>query len=130
MNAALLFEGGGFSVTPTLLRTPRKTYRLDRIEYVSVERTFFVFAVLPSAALLGIALRFWRYLLPGEAAFLMGLPLLVLVAAWQIGTLQVHSLALRGEDDTRSIGWIPRLRGVRAAVEQAMASRTGREDRQ
>ena len=65
MTAPVLFEGGGFTVTSALLRTPRKSYRLDRIEYVSVERTFFLFAVLPAFALLGIALRFWRYLLPG-----------------------------------------------------------------
>lgn len=123
MTAPVLFEGGGFTVTSALLRTPRKSYRLDRIEYVSVERTFFLFAVLPAFALLGIALRFWRYLLPGEAAFLIGLPLLALAITWQVGTLQVHSLALRGEDDTKSIGWIPILRDVRAAIDHTMTSR-------
>lgn len=123
MTGPVLFEGGGFSVTETLLSTPRKTYRLDRIEYVSVERTFFVFAALPAFALLGIALRFWRYLLPGEAAVLIGLPVAALAVAWQVGILQVHSVALRGDDDTRSIGRIATLRQVRAAVAHAMASR-------
>lgn len=126
MTAPVLFESGGFTVTATLLRTPRKTYRLDRVEYVSVERTFFVFAVLPAFALLGVALRFWRYLLPGEASFLIGVPVLALAVTWQVGTLQVHSLALRGEDDTKSVGWFPHLRSVRKAVESMMTSR-GRE---
>lgn len=127
MTAAVLFEGGGFSVTDTLLRTPRKTYRLDRIEYVSVQRSFFVFAVLPAFALLGIAFRFWRYLLLGEALVLIGLPILVLAVTWQVGTLKVRSLALRGDDGTRSVGWIPRLRAVRTAVEDSMASRRAGE---
>lgn len=129
MNGHVLFAGGGFVVTETLLRTPRKTYRLDRIEYVAVERTFFVFAVLPAFALLGIALRFWRYLLPVEAFVLVVLPLLALTITWRVGTLKVHSLALRGNDDTRSIGRIATLRGVWAAVDQTMASRASAEAR-
>ena len=46
------YRGGGFAVGERLLRTPRKTYRLDQIEYVSVQRPLLLFVGLGLARIL------------------------------------------------------------------------------
>lgn len=120
MTAAPFYRGGGFEVTGSLLRTPRKTYVLDQVEYVSVGRPLLTFAGLPALGLIGFTLSFWPYLFAGEIAGLICISLVVIVIAFLFGTLRVHSLALRGDEVGLVFGPIFRLRKVRAAVETAM----------
>ncbi|MGE0279584.1 MAG: hypothetical protein AB7P20_03075 [Rhizobiaceae bacterium] len=120
MSAAIFYHGGGFEVTDTLLRTPRKTYSLARIEYVSVTRPLLFFAGPPAIGAAGFALAFYRYLYAGEIAALAVAATAALVAASLLGTLRVHSLALRDDEIAQSFGPIWRLRQVRRAVERAM----------
>ena len=122
MSDDILFKGGGYLVTRTLLRTQRKTYALRQIEYVSVERAMLWFAGLPAAALILFGLRFFRYLGFFELLMLLGFSGLGIWLAAQIGTLRVHSFALQ-DQDTSSYGLISHLRSVRNAVEQAMEAR-------
>lgn len=126
MNELVFFEGGGFTVTERLLRTPRKTFALAQVEYVSVQRPLLLFAGLPAAGLIGFALLFRRYLLAEEIGVLVGMSALAILAAFLFGTLRVHSLALRDQELGTSYGLIVRLRRVRGAIEQAMAYRAGR----
>lgn len=128
MSDPVFYRGGGFEVTDRLLRTPRKTYSLGQIEYVSVQRPLLFFAGLPALGLIGFAFAFWRYLLPGEAVMLIGFSAASIGISLAFGTLHVHSLALRDDDVSRSFGPIHRLRGVRRAVEDAMTARTSRVD--
>lgn len=121
MNAPFFYRGGGFEVTGSLLRTPRKTYALDQIEYVSVARPLLGFAALPALGLIGFTLSFWRYLFAGEISATIGISLAAIVLAFLFGTLRVHSLALRGDEVGLVFGPIFRLRKVRGAVETAMA---------
>ncbi len=121
MSAPFFYRGGGFEVTGLLLRTPRKTYALDQIEYVSVARPLLAFAALPALGLIGFTLSFWRYLFAGEITATICLSLAAIVLAFLFGTLRVHSLALRGDEVGLVFGPIFRLRKVRAAVETAMA---------
>ena len=121
MSAGLHYRGGGFEVTDTLLKTPRKSYALARIEYVSVTRPLLLFAGPPAVGLIGFAASFWRYLHGAEIATLIGLSLAALIVAVRFGVLRVHSLALRDDEVAQNFGPIGRLRAVRAAVEAAMA---------
>jgi len=121
MTDAVFYEGGGFRVTRTLLKTPRKTYALQRIEYVSLRRGLLALTGLPALGLLGFTLAFWRYLYAGEKAALLAGTLGALALAWQVGTLRVHSLALRDGELAASLASMRRLRAVRDAVEAAMA---------
>lgn len=129
MERPVFYSGGGFEVSETLLRTPRKTYALERIEYVSVQRPLAFFVGLPAAGLIGFTLGFWRYLSGTEAALLIGGSALAIAGAFCVGTLRVHSMALRDDEVAMSFGLIGTLRAVRMAVEQAMAWRDHREDR-
>lgn len=117
------FRDGGFEVTDTLLRTPRKTYRLGQVEYVSVQRPLLLFAGVPAIGLIGLSVAFWRYFYPLEALGIIGASVATIAIAFQFGTLRVHSLALRDDELSMSFGTIARLRRVRAAVERVMTAR-------
>jgi len=122
MDVPVLYSGGGYSVDGRILRTPRKSYALDRIEYVEVRRPFLAFVGLPAVGVVGFCLAFWRYLYGVEIATMLGFSLAALVFAFLFGTLRVHSLALRDDEVAMNFGLVSRLREVRAAVEQAMGA--------
>lgn len=128
MSEPVFYRGGGFEVTERLLKTPRKTYALPQVEYVSVQRPLLLFAGLPSVGVIGFAFAFQRYLLAQEMAALIGVSVFMLIVAALFGTLRVHSLAVRDDEVARSFGPVHRLRRVRLAVEQAMAHRPQRGD--
>lgn len=121
MNDAIFFSGGGFTVTDRLLRTPRKTYAINRIEYVSVERPLLLFLLPPVIGLVCFAVVFRRYLYAGEIITLIFVCAIAATLAFLFGTLRVHSLALRDSEVASSLGLVTTLRDVRLAVEKAMA---------
>ncbi len=127
MSETVFYRGGGFEVSGNLLRTPRRTYSLDRIEYVSVTRPLLLFAGAPAAGVMGFSLAFHRYLFASEIVLMLGASLAAITTGCLVGTLRVHSLALRDDEVAQSFGPITRLRLVRAAVEQAMARRVSKE---
>ncbi|MFG1342226.1 hypothetical protein [Xanthobacter autotrophicus] len=124
MTETVFHEGGGFRVTSRLLVTPRKTFALERVEYVALTRPLLLVSVPPALALVGTALRFARYLAPVEIGLLIGVPLLAVAFASVFATLRVHSLALRSDEVGTVFGPVHRLRRVRLAVEAAMLSRS------
>ena len=125
VNEPVYYQGGGFLVTEHLLATPRKTYALGRIEYVSVSRPLLALAGIPALGVAGFAIAFWRYLNPGEGAVLLVGAAVGIALGMTVGALRVHSLALRDDDVATSFGSIFRLRHVRRAVEKAMRFRIG-----
>lgn len=128
MEAPVLYAGGGFEVSRTLLRTPKKSYAIRQIEYVEVRRPFLALAGLPALGVIGFCGAFWRYLYGAEIAMMVGGSLAALIFALLFGTLRVHSLALKDDGVALNFGLVVRLREVRAAVESAMAARRERED--
>lgn len=128
MEGHVIFRGGGFEVNDRLLRTPRKTYRIDQIEYVAVQRPLLFFLLPPALGLIGFAATFARYLYPGEIMTLVVVCGVSAVVASLFGTLRVHSLALRDEEVAMSFGLVSTLRQVRRAVETAMASQDRKVD--
>lgn len=127
MTETVFFRGGGFEVTDRFLLTPRRTYFLRNIEYISVTRPLLLFAGLPALGVVGFVFSFFRYLYPGEILFMLAASLAGIVLACLCGTLRVHSLALRDDEVAQTFGLIARLRQVRAAVEQAIEHRAGGE---
>lgn len=125
MNDPVFYQGGGFRVTATLLTTPRRTYAMKNIEYVSVTRPLLIFIGGPALAMSGGVLAFWRYLYVNEIAAVLAASGIALASAFLFGTLRVHSLALRDDEVSRSFGPFARLRDVRRAVEKAMLLRAG-----
>lgn len=123
MERPVFYRGGGFEVSASMLRTPRKTYRLAQIEFVSVQRPLLLFAGLPAIGTAGICMAFGRYLFLSEIITLVTLSGGVLAASLCFGVLRVHSLALRDDEVSMNFGPIGRLRAVRVAVEQAMSRR-------
>lgn len=119
-DSRVFFEGGGFRVTDSMLVTPRKTYRLKNIEFVSVTRPLLLFLGGPAIGMVGMTAGFWRYLYPGEIIVMLLGAAVALVIASSVATLRVHSIALRDDDVAQSFGPIARLREVRHAVERAM----------
>lgn len=108
MSGGVHYRGGGFEVSDTLLKTPRKSYALARIEYVSVTRPLALFAGPPAIGMIGFAIAFWRYLYAAEIAALVGLSIAALIVAVNFGVLRVHSLALRDDEVAQNFGPIGR----------------------
>lgn len=128
MENTIHYQGGGFTVTRDLLRTPIKSYALRDIEFVAVQRSMLLFVAIPAAAGMLFVLRFFHYLY----FFTEVIPLLclcagALYAAAQVGTLKVRSFALNDAEESTSFGLMRNLTGVRAAVEKAIMARKGGE---
>ena len=128
MNDSVFFSGHGFEVSDRLLRTPRKTYLIPQIEYVSVQRPLLHLLLPPAIGLIVFAAVFRRYLFTGEILVVVAICAVAIVVAFLFGTLRVHSLALRDEEVAMSFGLISTLKDVRRAVENAMASRERKVD--
>jgi hypothetical protein len=128
MNEPVFFHGHGFEVTARMLKTPRRTFLLDRIECVSVTRPLLLLIGAPAIALAGVVLAFRRYLFAGEIAFSLIAVAAALSIAFSVGVLRVHSLALRGDAETQTFGAVWQLRTIRRAVEQAILFRNHQED--
>lgn len=123
VGETIFFDGRGFKVSDRLLTTPRKTYAMGQIEFVSVERPLLFFVIPPALAVIGFAMIFVRYLYAGEIVTLIAFCGFAIIAALTIGTLRVHSLALRDDEVAISFGPMSTLRQVRKGVEAAMTAR-------
>lgn len=128
MSEVVLFSSRGFEVTDKWLRTRRKSYAIRPIQYIAVERPLALFLMPPIVALLLFALVFRRYLYAGEIVTLVGVCAVATATALMVGTLKVHSLALRDAEVASSLGLVTTLREVRRAVEKVMAHRDGEAD--
>jgi len=84
-------------VTERLVKTPKKTFSLDKIEAVSLKRTFFLLAAAPAVGGILLTLLWWRYLYLGEIVFLLVASILALVISFQFGTLKVDALCPSSE---------------------------------
>ncbi|MEM9128330.1 MAG: hypothetical protein AAGA97_01235 [Pseudomonadota bacterium] len=121
-SETLLYRGGGYSVSAKTLSTPRRTYDLTRIEYVAVKQPLLALCGIIGLGLMGFAASFERYLLEWEIYSLVGGAALAIVIAARLGTLTIHSLAMR-DDVGLLYGDIGRLKAIKNAVEKAIRAR-------
>ena len=125
-----LFRSSRFVVTDGFLRTPRKTYKLQDIDYVQIKRPFLLLTVSVGLLLVGWATVFGDLLHPHEWLLLLVGVLTTVGAASRLGTLLVHSWSLRGGDLEAAILWdIATVRAIRAALDQAMVARSNNAPR-
>lgn len=118
----MIFSGKGFSVTKDILRTPRRTYDLKNIEYVSLHQPLLVVLGITAMGLILFTVSFYRYLYGAEIFTMIAVSVVAVILAASVGSLKVHSLTLR-EEQTPLFGDIRTLRKVKDAVEQAMMIR-------
>lgn len=113
------FSGDGFEVTSGTLTTPRRAYDLRNVEMVSVRQPLLLICGGVGIGVLGFAASFYRYLYGWELLTLSATAVLAIIASAMVGTLKVHSLAMRS-DEGMLYGRIGTLRKVKSAVEKAM----------
>ena len=117
-----LFSGSGIRVTRDILRTKRRSYELKNIEYVSVHQPLLVIMGAIAVGLLLFTISFHRYLYTGEIIATITASAVAVLLASKIGSLKVHSLALR-DDQTPIFGNISTLHKVKEAIETAIELR-------
>ncbi|MGX0879710.1 hypothetical protein ACSSV4_004420 [Roseovarius sp. MBR-154] len=120
--SGVLFEGDGFRVTDRILTTPRRTYELKNVELVSVKQPLLLLCGGIGLGLIGFTTAFFRYLYTAEILTLVILAVGAIAASAMLGTLKVHSLAMRGDEGTL-YGRITTLRAVKDAVSHALDAR-------
>lgn len=114
------FERGGWRVTASLIRSPRRTFAIDKVEAVSLRRTLFLVCLIPAAGAILIAALFWHYLFFHEIVFLLGVSGLALAISYQFGALTIETLALRDQEGGIVFGRFALLADARDAIEHAL----------
>jgi hypothetical protein len=110
-----------------VLKTPRASHDLTKISSVSLHRRPFLLALPLAGAVTAFVLGWWRYFSTQEVIWLLGLSAAAVGITSQIGVLRVDSIAITEPELATSFGWWPRLKAVRAAVEQAIDKSAARE---
>ena len=118
-----IFSGSGFLVTQKILRTKRRTYDLKNVEYVSIHQPLLVILGVTAVGLILFTVSFFRYLYPWEIVTLLAVSGVAVGLAAFVGSMKVHSIALR-EEQTPLFGDIRTLRKVKDAVEQVISDRS------
>ena len=119
-----LFLSSRFIVTNTSLRTRRKTYKLQHIDYMQIKRPYLLLTASVGALLLVWAAVFGDLLHLHEWLLLVAAVLMTVGVASRLGTLVLHSWSLRGGELEDAIVWdIATVRAVRTAIDEAMLSR-------
>lgn len=117
------YEGGGWQVSDSLVRTPKKTFSLERLEAVSLKRTFFLITFMPAVGGIMLSGLWWRYLFISEIITTLSLSAIALYVSFQLGTLKVDAISLKDDEGGTVYGFFNRLSDVRDAIEQAMQDR-------
>lgn len=117
------YKGEGWQVTDTILRTPRKTFAMKKLDAVSLKRSFFLLLAVPSGGALLLTAFWWRYLYPGEIGFMIALSVAALIVSFQFGCLKVEAVSLSDDEGGTVYGRFSQLAAVRDAIERAMQDR-------
>ena len=89
---------GSISVTDKSVDTHRDSYLIEQLSVVSVRRPFMAGALVIGGGLTAFVVRFNDLLYLREVATLSTIGLLLLVAGWRLGQLQLLSRDLRGTE--------------------------------
>lgn len=112
----IYYEDSSYLVSDTKVRSPRKTYRIDKIEKISLRRDPFYFSLAFTILLAFFVMKFGRPV--GDYIHLFLLLCLVLTAILRrFGMIMLTSKAM---SELAFIGLYGRLANVREAIEKAM----------
>jgi len=117
------FRHGRFRVTEDMVRARTKSIQLSTIEGVEVTRPLAMLALAGCTGLAGLGVVFGDLLYPGEIAFAFGLAALMILLAWNTGTLRVFSKLTR-DRGWGVVWWIRPLHRMRDAIETAIEDRS------
>ena len=106
------------SVTRKQFRTPRKSYRLSRIEKVSLSRRTFYMWLPIGAGMLSFQHGLSELLYPHEKLAITGTAIVLTLLTWNLGAIVIQSKAL---SEIAMVGWYGGLRKVKAALDDALA---------
>lgn len=123
MAEKLYLTAGSWSVTAGAVTTPRRTFRLEHVQALHLSKPLFIFSAI-GASLVGFHLAaFHDVLTQTEMAGVGLVTMLVVAACSQFGRLTITAAGPRGEFSDEMLGWWPRLRRVRQAIDQALDER-------
>jgi hypothetical protein len=117
------FRHGRFRVTEDMVRARTKSIQLSTIEGVEVTRPLAMLALAGCTGLAGLGIVFGDLLYPGEIAFALILAALMILLAWNTGTLRVFSKLTR-DRGWGVVWWIRPLHRMRDAIEAAIEDRS------
>ena len=110
-------EAGGCILSGGILSTPKQVFVLRDVDHVECRRPLMALLLPVAAGFSAIGIRFADILHVDEMVLMVGLPSVGLLIAREVGTLNIHSLSLRGE---RIWGSYRNLSKIRAAIQLAM----------
>lgn len=118
--AKIYYSSRDWQVSDCLVRTPKKTFSLQKLDAVSLKRTFFLFTAGPAVGCILITLLWWRYLYPSEILTMLTMSIGALIFSFQFGALKVDALSLKDDEGGIVYGRFNQLALVRDAIETAM----------
>lgn len=121
------YENDAWRVTDRIVRTPRKTFALEKIDGVSLKRSFFILAFAPAIGGVALTLLWWRYLYVEEIGVALGVSIATLLLSFRFGTLKVEALSLNSDEDGIVFDRFSHLATIRDAIELAIQERDASE---
>ena len=112
------YKSGALLVDGNLFRTPRRSYRINDIEKVTIKRPLFWFGLPLSLGSFLLNTEYAPYLYEIEKQICIGMFTVVPLILWNIGTLSLTSKSYRNDDAVT--GFMPRLKRTRNALENRM----------
>ena len=124
------FREGSWAVTDTRVETPKKDFETASITAVEISRMPLWGAVSLLAATTASILGLRHVLYPSEISVALGIGVLGVAVASQIGWMRVSGSNWRGTETGRVWGPVNRLKQMRSAIRMAQqASRDGKSGR-
>lgn len=117
LKPVVYYRDAGFLVTSAKVKSPRKTYRVDKIEKVSIRRDLYFLSLAFTIFLILFLLKFgWITGYP-HAFFILYISIVITYITKQISMLFITSKAV---SELAFIGLNDRLEKVRDGIERAM----------
>jgi len=111
-----IFEDGVLSITKTQFKTRRKTYMISKIEKIEVNYAFLF--LLPIALFLVFLCRQYSlFMYSYEIIAIYIFSFFSIVISLSLGVIRIHS---RSMQETAVLGFIPNLKKIRSALDEAM----------
>jgi len=118
------FRHGRYLVTNAMVRARYRSIQLGTVESVELSRPLFLMALAGGGGLLGFGFFFADLLYAHEIILAVLTGAALIAVSWRIGSLRIYSKLTGGKGWT-VVGRFPVLRGMRDAVEAALAEHGG-----
>lgn len=114
----IIFNNNGITVSTSLFKTPRHTYRISDIEKIAIKRPLLWFSLPIALGCLSLLLGFRPYLYEHERWICTAVMVFLPIIGWDVVTLSVTSKAYT--NDVAAIGHIKTLAAARNALDKVI----------